>query len=132
MLRKTIPILLLLVACTDRNKVAREGEDVEAQAPVAVHPDINRRIRYVKHSQRRLPDGRLAIRVVLASKSTKDRPLILRTSWLDEIDDVIEQSDERQVLIPSGGTVVFEDVSWSPRAKKFNVAVRPASTKRKR
>lgn len=132
MLLKTIPLLLLLVACNERNKVAREGEDVEAAAPVAIHPDINRRIRYVKHSQRRLPDGRLAIRVVLESRSTKDRPLILRTSWLDDIDDVIEQSDERQVLIPTGGTVVFEDVSWSPRATNFNVAVRAASTKRKR
>lgn len=132
MIRKMIPLLLLAAACTDRNTVARDAEDIEAKAPLAVHKDINRRIRYVKHSQRRTDDGRLAIRVVMASKSRKDRAMIGRTSWLDGNGDVIEQSDERSFLVPSGGTYVYEDTSWNPKAQDFNVAVREANMKRKK
>ena len=123
---------LAAVACSQRNRVARQSEDVEGNAPVAIHPDIDHLVRYVKHSQERLPDGRLAIKVVLASRSGKDRALIAHSEWLDGNRMPLERSDSRSLLIPSGGTIVYEDTSFTPEAERFNVSIRPASTKRKR
>jgi hypothetical protein len=128
---RTLLLALLLGACAQHNRAAKR-EEFEPPIPVVVHPDIDQRVRYVRHTQERLPDGRLAIRVVLSSHSGEDLALIAETDWLKGDNAPVERSVSRSLLIPSGGTVVYEDDSYSPDVERFTVSVRPASTKRKR
>jgi len=122
--------VLALAACSARNRPARADKDIEAASVVAVHPDIDNRIRVVKYSTHRTPDGRLAISVVLSSSMGKDHSLILTTDWLDDNGAILERSTPRQQLIPSGGTIVVEEESWTTEATRFTLQVRSASTKR--
>jgi uncharacterized protein YcfL len=126
-------LALLAAACSSsRNRPTRTGYDAEGKSPVVVHPEIDREVRGVKHDVGRTSDGRLRILVVLENRDRRDIALIARTTWMDAAGSAIEQGPERSVLIPSGGTVLYEDVSFSREAVRFNVALRPASTDRKR
>jgi uncharacterized protein YcfL len=132
-LNVVVSLALLAAACSSsRNRATRVGYDAEGKSPVVVHPDIDREVRGVKYDVGRTADGRLSIRVVLENRDSKDLALIARTTWMDAAGSAIEQGTQRSVLIPSGATVIYEDVSYAREAARFNVAVRPASTKRKR
>ena len=134
MIRPTVLLLAFAcaVACADRNRAARQGEDPEAGSVVVIHPGIDNRVRYVKHDVGRTDDGRLSIVVVLGSRSERDRALVVDTQWFDRKGIPIERSTARQILIPRGGTYVYEDTSYSPEAERFSVSVRQAETKRRR
>ena len=129
-----LPLLVVLVAlaaCSARNRPGRPDQDIEAASVVAVHPDIDNRIRVVKYSTYRTSDGRMGISVVLSSSMNSDHPLILTTDWLDAQGNVLERSTPRQQLIPSGGTTIVQEESWTPAAERFTLQVRSASTTRK-
>ena len=128
--------LLILAAlafgCRTRNKPSQEGEDVEGAVPVAMHPEIDNRIRYVKHHNERTPDGRFGVAVVIESRAEKDMSVISTMDWFAADGRHLERSDSRNVLIPRGGTIVYRDSAFPPEAAKFHLALRPASMKRKR
>ena len=126
-----LAVLVALAACSARNRPARSDADIEAASVVAVHPDIDNRVRLVKYSTHRTTDGRMGISVVLSSSIGSDTSLILTTDWLDEQGNILERSTPRQQLIPSGGTIVVEEESWTPAAERFTLQVRPANTSRK-
>jgi len=134
MMRLTVICLLaaLAVGCRSRNKPSKQGEDVEGTSPVAMHPEIDNRIRAVKHHMERTPDGRLAVAVTIESRAEKDMAVITTMDWFAEDGRQIERSDSRNILIPRGGTIVYKDSAFSPEAASFHLALRPASTKRKR
>lgn len=125
----TRPILLCLLAalvlgCRTRNKPAREGEDIEGSVPVAMHPKIDNRIRYVKHQMERTPDGRLAVAITLESRAKSDISVIATLDWFAADGRHLERSDSRNVLIPGGGTIVYRDSTFNPEAAKFHLALR--------
>ena len=70
--------------------------------------------------------------LAITAKSFADVALIARSTFMDAAGTAIEQGVQRSLLIPSGGTVVFEDESYGREAVRFNVALRPASTRRER
>ena len=124
--------LLVTVGCSRRNRPTREGSFPEAVSPVTVHTKINGRVKMANFSTGHTPDGRLTIRVVLQSSSTKPMTVIAYTDWLDKQRNIVERGNDTPLVIPSGGTVLFEDVAYSPQVETFSVAVRPAHTKRKK
>jgi hypothetical protein len=125
-------LLALSLGCATRNKPSQEGTDVEAAALVSAHPEIDHRIRYVKHQVERTPDGRFAITVVLESSAEDDLSVIGTTDWFAADGRHLERGDSLNFLIARGGTYVYKDSAFHPEAAKFHLALRPASTKRKR
>jgi len=129
--RIVLPLLFLAAACSHRYRAAETGENVEGRAPVTIHPDIEDKVSVVDHSSIRTTDGRLSVRVTLASESKGDRSLLVRTHWLDESRNTIVLSDWRHVYLPGGTTVLYESSSLDTRPVGYSVAVRPASTDRR-
>ena len=128
-----LSLALLAAACSSsRNRPTRVGYDAEGKSPVVVHPDIDREVRGVKYDVGRTADGRLSIRVVLENRGDEDIALIARTTWMDAAGSAIEQGPQRSLLIPSGASQIYEDESYAREAARFNVALRAASTERKR
>jgi hypothetical protein len=123
--------IALVAACNYRNEPAIEDEDLEGKHAVVIHESIDHTVKYVKHAVGYTDDGRMRIQVVLSSKAGKDRALILTTQWFDGGSAVVEQSTPRPMVIPTGGTLVFEDTAFTTEAVYFNVQVRPAETSRK-
>ncbi len=123
---KYIAVLPLFVAvgCA-RHDVAAHDDDVQAESVLAVHPRVDNRIRYVSHDLGRTSDGRLSVVVRIASRSWRDVALIAKTTWFDKGGGVVEESTPRTIVIPSGDTFVFEDVSFSPQAARFHVSLIP-------
>ena len=119
------------LACNYRNEPANQDADLEGEHAVVVHESIDHTVKYVKHAVGYTDDGRMRIQVVLSSKAGKDRALILTTQWFDGGGAVVEESTPRQMVIPTGGTLVFEDAAFTTEAVYFNVQVRPAETSRK-
>lgn len=134
MTRLTVICLLaaMTLGCRTRNKPSQEGKDVEGSVPVAMHPEIDNRIRYVKHHTERTPDGRYGVAVTIESRAEKDMSVIATMDWFANDGRHLERADSRNVLIPRGGTIVYKDSAFHPEAAKFHLALRPASTKRKR
>ena len=131
---RTLGLLALIViglGCSRRNRPTREGSFPEAVSPVTVHTKINGRVKMTTFSTGHTSDGRLKIRVVLQSSSTKPMTVIACADWLDKERNIIERGNDTPLVIPSGGTVMFEDSAYDPQAETFSVAVRPAHTKRK-
>ncbi|MGH7163326.1 MAG: YcfL family protein [Planctomycetota bacterium] len=119
------------VGCgSDRYRAARSGEDVEAKAQVAIHPDIEKKVTVVKRSASRTHDGRLHLQVVLGSETNADRALLVRTDWLDENGVIVGQSGWRTLYLPGGSTAVYESDALDARATAYGVSIRPASTDR--
>ena len=130
----TILILVALplaIGCSRRNRPTREGSYPEAVSPVTVHTKINGRVKMTTYTTGRTQDGRLTVKVVIQSSSTKPMTVIAHADWLDKDRNIIERGNDMPLVIPSGGTVMFEDVAWSAQVETFSVAVRPAHTKRK-
>jgi hypothetical protein len=128
-----LPLLFGFAACSSgRYKPAEPGKNVEGQAPVTIHPEIEDKVSVVGHTSARTDDGRLYVRVTLASESKADRALIVRTHWLDESRNTVAMSDWRHVYLPGGTTVLYESTSLDARPVGYSVAVRPASTDRRR
>jgi len=135
MIRTAIPLLalVLVAACADsRNRAPLQGEDVEAENVVSIHPGIDNRVRYVKHSVGRTEDGRMSIVVVLDSRSRRDRALVVDTQWFDDEGNTIERGTPRQILIPRGQNFIYRDTSYATEATSFSVSVRQAEPRRKR
>jgi hypothetical protein len=126
----TLTLLILLAGCATRNKPSQEGTDVEGSSFVGVHPEIDNRIRYVKHHLERTPDGRLAVTVVLESRAEDDLVVIATMDWFTNDGRHLERGDSRTILIPQGGTHVYKDSAFSAEAGKFHLALRPAATHR--
>ena len=68
---------------------------------------------------------------MIQSSSTKPMTVIAHADWLDKNRSIIERGLDMPLVIPSGGTVMFEDAAYSQQVETFSVAVRPAHTKRK-
>ena len=126
-----VVLATLVGGCNFRNENADRDRDVEGESLLAVHERIDHTVKYVKHATWLTADGRLRIQVVMSSKSGKDLPVILTTQWYDQGGAVIEESTPRPMIIPTGGTLVFEDSSYTQDAVSFNVSVRPMETSRK-
>lgn len=129
-----LSLVLVIAACkgSKRNVPAKQGELGEVGSPLVVHPDIDKQIRYVRHSTNRTDDGRMTIALIIASRDDEDLVLVARTDWFDKEGAVVEQSAAHPILIASGQTYVYEDSSFSPDAMRFGVSLRPATTKRKK
>ena len=121
----------MVAACNYRNEPAMEDEDLEGRNAVVVHESIDHTVKYVKHAVGYTDDGRMRIQVVLSSKAGKDLALILTAQWFDGGGAVLEQSTPRPMVIPTGGTLVYEDTAFTTGAVYFNVQVRPSNTTRK-
>ena len=131
---RTLAILALIaisLGCSRRNRPTREGAYPEAVSPVTVHTKINGRVKMSTFSTSHTPDGRLKVKVVIQSSSTKPMSVIAYADFLDKNRNLVERGNEMPFVIPSGGTIVFEDTADSPEVETFSVAVRPAHTKRK-
>ncbi len=130
-----IAVLLVIgplgIGCSRRNRPTREGSYPEAVSPVTVHTKINGRVKMTTYTTGRTQDGRLTVKVVIQSSSTKPMTVIAHADWLDKDRNIIERGNDTPLVIPSGGTVMFEDVAYSNQVETFSVAVRPAHTKRK-
>jgi len=122
---KSIAVLALFLGACARHDVAAKDDDIQAESVLVVHPRMDNRIRYVDHEVGRTADGRMSVVVRIASRSWKDRALIAHTTWFDKSGRVVEQSTPRTIVVPTGGTYVFEDQSFSTDASRFNVALNP-------
>ena len=127
----TVVVLLVSLGCSRRNRPTREGSFPEAVSPVTVHTKINGRVKMTTFTTGHTPDGRLTVKVVLQSSSTKPMTVIAYADWLDRNRNIVERGNDTPLVIPSGGTVMFEDAAYSHEVETFSVAVRPAHTKRK-
>ena len=127
----TLLALPLAIGCSRRNRPTREGSFPEAVSPVTVHTKINGRVKMTTYTTGRTSDGRLKVKVVIQSSSTKPMAVVAYADWLDKERNIIERGNDMSYVIPSGGTIMFEDAAWSLQAETFSVAVRPAQTKRK-
>lgn len=131
MMRYAFPTLLLLVACSSRNRPMEGGEDVEREAQVVVHPDLRDDVKVTRRSQSHTEDGRLQIQIMFGNEEDKNIPLIVRTDWMDDHGRVLHQSGPSQLLLPDGGTVLYQASSLDARATKYAVSVRGANQDRK-
>jgi len=134
MMTRLLPLVLLVAAaaCKSRNVPAEPAPFVEGTTPLAVHPDLEDDLHYVQHTVGRTPDGRMTLKLILASDRKTAMTLVAFTIWFDENGLEIERSKERTIVLPAGSTYAYEDVSYSPKAARFNVSIRPANTSRKK
>lgn len=114
------PLLILAAACASSSSSKRESP----KPPVTIHPNIRQAIHLAGFEQRRTEDGRLAIKMILSNRGTKDRPVIVTADWLDTKGSHLERSTPRKVLVPRGGTYIYEDAAFSAEAVRCEIAVR--------
>ena len=129
------PVLLLalVVACGtgSRNRASRQSEWPEGESPMTVHPKIEKWIRMGNMDVGRRDDGRMEVRMAIANRSKKPITVLAYTDWVDADGNVLERSNDVPMVIPSGTTKLYEDVSWSSKVERFSVSVRPANTVRR-
>jgi len=114
------PLLLLAAACAGSGYARRESP----KPPVTIHPNLRATIRVSAFEQRRTEDGRLAIKMILSNRGTQDRSVIVTADWLDTSGSHLERSTPREVLVPRGGTYIYEDAAFSSEAVRCELAVR--------
>ncbi|MHC4959331.1 MAG: putative periplasmic lipoprotein [Planctomycetota bacterium] len=128
-MRATIPILFLafMTACASdpSRKAAQVGDAPSATAPVVVDASIDDAVRVVNFSADQGDDGRLHIKVLLASESKSDIALLAHTDWFNRKGEVIEQGAARILMLPGGASRVYEDICFKADAQRFTVSVRP-------
>lgn len=129
----TLVLLVLSAgACRNyRNRASREGRWDEGNAPVTVHPKIEKKVRLANFDAGRTSEGRMEIRVTLENRGKKPITVLVYTDWLDMDRNILERSNDVPIVIPSGTTKLYTDTSWSSKAESFSVSVRPANTTRR-
>lgn len=130
-MRYALVSILTFAACSYRSVPMEGSPDVEREAEVVVHPDVKNFVKVSRRSQSRTEDGRLQIQIMFANEENRNVPLVVRTDWMDDHGRILHQSGPSQVLLTTGGTVLYEASSLDARATKYAVSVRGASEYRK-
>ena len=93
-----------------------------------MHKSLDKYVRVLDYKTEPTKDGRLQIRVRLASDARTEVTMIAHTDWFDDDGGIIEQGSKRIVMLPKGAVIAYEDASFSTRARWFTVDLRPART----
>ena len=96
----TLLALFAAVACSSNKsnrRAARTGGQPEA--PVTVHKSLDKYVRVLDYKTEPTKDGRLQIRVRLASDARTEVTMIAHTDWFDDDGGIIEQGSKRIVLL---------------------------------
>ena len=98
---------------------------------MTVHPKLEKWIRMANMDVGRRDDGRMELRMAIANREQEaaNRARLHRLGRRDG--NVLERSNDVPMVIPSGTTKIYEDVSWSSKVERFSVSVRPANTVRR-
>ena len=123
-------LLLLLAACQSSAPPPEKDAEpaIKKVPPFFVHPKLERMVTNREYKLERTSDGRLKVRMVIASTRDKDLPLIVHAEWLDADGIEVERSDSRTLVVGSWSSKVFEEESRTREPVQVRVSVRASAS----
>ena len=124
-------IPLLAVACKSARQVEAKPSKNKRQLPITIHSRLKDDVLVAGFSSKRSEDGRLRVQLVLENQESGTIPISVSTTWYDE-NGIVGQSEGTPLVLPGGGSKVYEAGALDARADEFHVSILPMSTKRKK
>jgi uncharacterized protein YcfL len=125
-------IPLLAVACKSSSKqVEAKPSKNKKQLPVTIHSKLKDDVLVAGFASNRSEDGRLRVQLVLENQESKTIPVSVSTTWFDD-SGIVGESEGTPLVIPGGGSKVYEAGALDARADHFHVSILPMSQKRKK
>jgi len=121
----------LAVACKGAKQVEAKPSKNRRQLPITIHSKLKDDVLVAGFSSKRSEDGRLRVQLVLENQESGTIPVSVSTTWYDE-SGIVGQSEGTPLVLPGGGSQVYEAGALDTRADHFHVAILPMSKKRKK
>jgi uncharacterized protein YcfL len=133
MTRIALIVLLpfLAVACKSSRQVEAKPSKNKRHLPITIHSKLKDDVLVAGFSSKRSEDGRLRVQLVLENQVPDTIPVSVSTTWYDE-SGIVGQSEGAPLVLPGGGSKVYEAGALDPRADHFHVSILPMSEKRKK